>query len=466
MLFAFALMVSAVVIFHRLGEAPLGGDDCYYAQVSKEMAQSGDYLTPRNGGRPDFHTSKPPVLYWMNIATGKLFGFTNAAMRLPSAVLGFVGVVCCALFVSRYFSPTAGLFSVIILTFSQQYLYHARSAVTDGPFAVFFSLAMIAFWVARAHRSASFYYLFGICAGLAVMTRQVPGLFIFTAIGVYVILAKDTAVIRTPHFWGALFVAAAIILPWHIVMYQRYGHAFLKQYFGVTLMTGISGYPAGYSSSASLNPWHAYFDILLSNYWPWLPFMVYGVCRFFRQWRTPLVMYVLCWVFVPFAIFQMAKVKQFHYIVPLYVPFAIIAAVAFDAFKPVAKRWTIIVLCVLISALAVAYIAYPIIPLTLDSREFRDTITLAPAARVVAGDINAGEVGYSHYNNCLMFYADKIVIKNTAAQLTDKMRSGVPAFFVVPKELFDSLVKQVDSDQIHILKTSEKSVLFATALQK
>ena len=128
MLFAFALMVSAVVIFHRLGEAPLGGDDCYYAQVSKEMAQSGDYLTPRNGGRPDFHTSKPPVLYWMNIATGKLFGFTNAAMRLPSAVLGFVGVVCCALFVSRYFSPTAGLFSVIILTFSQQYLYHARSA--------------------------------------------------------------------------------------------------------------------------------------------------------------------------------------------------------------------------------------------------------------------------------------------------------------------------------------------------
>jgi 4-amino-4-deoxy-L-arabinose transferase-like glycosyltransferase len=464
-LFAFALMVSAVVIFHRLGEAPLGGDDCYYSEVSKEMARSGDYLTPRNGGMVDFSTSKPPMLYWMNIATGKLFGFTNAAMRLPAAVLGFLGVLCCALFVSRYFSPTAGLFSVIILTFTQQYLYHARSAVTDGPFAVFFSLAMIAFWVARAERSTLFYYLFGLSLGLAVMTRQIPGFFILSAIVVYLVLSKDTIVVKTSHFWGALLVAAAVILPWHVVMYRWYDYGFLKQYFGVTLMTGISGYPAGYSSSASLNPWHAYFDMLLSNYWPWLPFFVYGVYRFLRQRRDPLTLYVLCWGFVPFAIFQAAKVKQFHYIVPLYVPFAIITATVFDALNTAAKRWAIKFLTALIGVLAIAYIAYPVIPLTLDSREFRDTILLAPAARGVAGDINVGEVGFSHYNNCLMFYADKKVIKNTEAGLIEKMRSGVPAVFAVPKELFDTLVRKIDPARIHILKTSEKSVLFETTLQ-
>ncbi|MGA2091159.1 MAG: glycosyltransferase family 39 protein [Endomicrobiales bacterium] len=465
-LYALALIVSGIVIFHRLGEAPLGGDDCYYSQVSKEMARSGDYLTPRNGGMVDFHTSKPPVLYWMNIATGKLFGFTNAAMRLPAAVLGFVGVICCALFVSRYFSPTAGIFSVIILTFTQQYLYHARSAVTDGPFAVFFSLAMIAFWIARAERSAGFYYLFGLCAGLAVMTRQIPGFFIFTAIIVFLLLSKDTMVIRSLHFWGAFLVAGAVILPWHIIMFHRFGYHFLKQYFGVTLMTGISGYPAGYSSSPSLNPWHAYFDILLSNYWPWLPFFVYGVYRFFRQKRNPLMLFILCWAFVPFAIFQLAKVKQFHYIVPLYVPFAIITASVFDAFSPVAKQRTLKILTGLIVVVAIVYCSYPVIPLTLDSQEFRDTITLVPAARSVAGDINVGEVGFSHYNNCLMFYADKKVIKNSEEQLIDKIRSDVPAVFAVPKELFDKLIRMVNPARIIVLKTSQKSVLFETTLYR
>jgi len=473
-LFVFLLAVSAVVIFHRLGEQNLGGDDCYYSEVSKEMAQSGDYLTPRNAGKVDFHTSKPPMLYWMNIVSGKLLGFTNFAMRLPSAVLGFLGVAALLLFVNRFYGPVAAFFSALILTFTQQYLYHARSAVTDGPFAVFFALSLMAFWMARTTNRPVYFYAMGAAIGCAVMTRQVPGVFTVCVIAVYILLSREFRILRNPHFYGALLLAAAVILPWHITMYRWYGQGFLKQYFGVTLMTGLKGYPAGYSSSPSLNPWYAYYSIILSNYEPWLPFLLAGIYQSVRrlrilgrddeEWKKTL--FILLWVFVPLAIFQAAKVKQYHYIVPLYVPFAIISATAFDNFRETLKMKVAGALAGLVTALAMAYLVFPIIPATLDSREFKDTILLVPAARQVSGDVFTLHDGFCHYNNCLLFYADKKVFPNSEQEITAAINAGRPVTFVLSRQDFYRIARTVDITRVRILTTSERSVLFESGPRK
>ena len=99
----FMLIVPLIVMTHRLGESPLAGDDCYYSEVSKEMARAHDYLTPRIGGNADFHTSKPPMLFWMNALSGNIFGFNTFAMRLPSAILGCLGVVALFFFRAQIF---------------------------------------------------------------------------------------------------------------------------------------------------------------------------------------------------------------------------------------------------------------------------------------------------------------------------------------------------------------------------
>ena len=47
----------------------LGGYDLWppdeprFAQVAREMLDSGDYLVPRMNGKP--YTEKPPMLFWM-----------------------------------------------------------------------------------------------------------------------------------------------------------------------------------------------------------------------------------------------------------------------------------------------------------------------------------------------------------------------------------------------------------------
>jgi 4-amino-4-deoxy-L-arabinose transferase-like glycosyltransferase len=455
------------MFFHRLSESPLGGDDCYYSEVAKEMARTGDYLTPHNAYRVDFHTSKPPMLYWMNALSGKVFGFNTFAMRVPSAVLSFIGIIALLFFVDRYFGYTAAFFSAVILAFTQQYLYHARSAVTDGPFAVFFALAMMSFWVARAEKKSIYFYITGVFIGLAVMTRQLPGLFIPAAILVYILVSREFYILKNPNFYAGMMLSAVIFLPWHVVMYLKHGQFFLDQYFRVALITGIKGYPVAYSGNPSLNPWYAYFSILLSNYWPWLPFMLAGLYKAVKGYAgfepeyKKKINYVLCWIFVPLIIFQAAAVKQYHYILPLYAPFAIVAALAFDGFKQAAKSRAIWILVAVVSFYTMSCLLFPIIPRTLDSREYSDTITLIPEIKKLDGNITTLHVHGMHYYSCFWFYGDKNTVFDTEEGIISKLSGKDRYYFVMENSEFAKIVSKTKN--VRIIKHTRDSVLFTGA---
>lgn len=465
-LFVFILAVAAIVFFHRLNESPLAGDDTYYSQVAKEMALTGNYLTPQYGGNMDFHTSKPPVFFWMNAFSGKILGFTNAAMRLPSAVLCFLGVAALLFFVNRYVDHLTAFFSALILVFTQQYMYHARSAVTDGPFAVFFALAMMSFWVARTERKDIFFYVSGLFIGLAVMTRQIPGLFAIPVILTTIVLCEDFWIFRKPHFYLGMAFSAAVFAPWHIIMYIKHGNAFLNQYMGVALMTGIKGYPASYSGNPSLNPWYAYFSILLSNYWPWLPFTAAGFFKIFRSFRQvdperrKLYLFLLCWVIVTLAIFQTAKVKQYHYIVPLYPPLAVITALVFGGYGEAGRKRSVIILGLIAASASLAYLAYPVIPKTLDSREYIDTIKLVPEVKALDLDLSTLRKGGMHYLSCFRFYADKGIELFDEQALLDRIGDRKKGAFILFREDYERLSKELKEREVIVLAETPGSVLF------
>ncbi|MFC1501685.1 ArnT family glycosyltransferase [Elusimicrobiota bacterium] len=466
-LFLFVALVAGISIFNWLSESPLAGDDCYYSGVAREMVRTGDYLTPRSQFGPDFHTSKPPMLYWMNAVSGKIFGFDTFAMRLPSAILGFLCILALFFFCAKYFNLYFAFIAAITLTFTQQYVYHARSAVTDGPFAVFFALSLFAFWIARTEKNPTFYYLMGFFAGLAIMTRQIPGLFIFCIVFSYIVLSKEYDIFKNIHFYGAILLTGLIIFPWHITMYIKHGEFFLNQYFRVALMTGISGYPESYSSNPSLNPWYGYFSILLSNYWPWLPFFIVGIYKLVKKYFTDdrqnraQILFILLWAFVPFVIFQIAKVKQYHYLVPLYIPFAIITAVTFDSFAQKLKIKAAFILSSLVAVLAAAYLFFPIVPKTLDSSDYVKNMMFLSEAKEIKGDIIALKDWFAYYSNFLWFYADKKVVENTEAEIKEKVRGKKEYFFIMSNEVFKGFFTSEEKKKLKTIKQTEESVLFS-----
>ena len=69
----------------------LGPDEPRYASVGREMARSGDWITPRLWGQPWFE--KPALLYWMTGAAFRLGFSEDLAPRVPVALFSVAFLV-------------------------------------------------------------------------------------------------------------------------------------------------------------------------------------------------------------------------------------------------------------------------------------------------------------------------------------------------------------------------------------
>ena len=115
-IYPYLLLATAcfVMFFWKLGATPITGlDEGLYAECSREMVSSGNYIVPMQNG--EYFFDKPPLIYWLQCAGIHLFGINSFAVRLPSAVsaLILVGLVLC--FGSKLFGKRAGFNSAFVL---------------------------------------------------------------------------------------------------------------------------------------------------------------------------------------------------------------------------------------------------------------------------------------------------------------------------------------------------------------
>src|SRR5438045_8207551 len=139
----FAILIALAVLLH-LGTIGIG--DLYsetegqYAAAAREMIQSGQYLLPTNDSIP--RLQKPPLLYWLIIASYKLFGIHAAATRVPVALSVVGTVVFTFLIGERLADYWRGFAVVLIYLFFNCTLIFGRFVFTDQFFGVFFTSAV------------------------------------------------------------------------------------------------------------------------------------------------------------------------------------------------------------------------------------------------------------------------------------------------------------------------------------
>ena len=115
--------------FFRLnGIGLLGPDEPRYAQIAREMLARHDWITPILYG----HTwlEKPILLYWGEMISFNIFGISDWAARIPSAVAATLLVFGTFLAVRRI-RPTARLDAALMIASSVLILGFARAAATD-----------------------------------------------------------------------------------------------------------------------------------------------------------------------------------------------------------------------------------------------------------------------------------------------------------------------------------------------
>src|SRR2546430_9612303 len=130
---ALIVVTLAFCYFSNLGAIGfVGPDEPGYAWIARDMAESGDWVTPRLYGEPWFE--KPVLYYWMAAASFKLFGVSEAAARLPSALCALFATLSLAWLAWRVYGAETARWLLLFLPTRPGLIGFSHAAPTAMPF--------------------------------------------------------------------------------------------------------------------------------------------------------------------------------------------------------------------------------------------------------------------------------------------------------------------------------------------
>ena len=166
------MALAVFVVFFQLGTRGLNEpDEGRYAEIGREMAATGDFLTPRFNGVT--HLAKPPLTYWLIALSIRAFGVNEWAARLPSA-LGALGTLLAVYLLARSAcGERAGLWAVVVLLSSALFFGMARLITTDMLLTCFVTWSVWSLWrwYASADRSWKKILWFYVFLGFGMITK-------------------------------------------------------------------------------------------------------------------------------------------------------------------------------------------------------------------------------------------------------------------------------------------------------
>jgi 4-amino-4-deoxy-L-arabinose transferase-like glycosyltransferase len=134
------LILLGAMLVYLVGNQSVGlwdRDEPRYAECSREMIQTGDWVVPKFLGQ--WRVEKPPLIYWCQAAAMEVMGVTPAAARLPSAVAPLVVGLVLALVVRRYAGPRRALWTAGIYCTSGLTIGAAKSGPRNSAIPIRFS---------------------------------------------------------------------------------------------------------------------------------------------------------------------------------------------------------------------------------------------------------------------------------------------------------------------------------------
>jgi len=326
-------LLFALVVFHcfftGLGKLGfVGPDEPRYASIAREMARSGDWVTPRLNGSPWFE--KPPLYYWSAAIGFRLFGGPEVAARAPCGIFALCAALGIVLVGLRVYGASTARAVGWMLPASVAMIGFARAAATDMPFAACLTLSMCAAACLVLHeepgRQTAWAAGFGATLGLAVLAKGPAG--IILAGGSTALWALATRNIRRglrllhPAAIGAFL---AVALPWYVLCAMRnpeFLRVFLLEHNVERFLTNRYQHH---------QPFWFYFPILLLAVFPWTLLLIPAIADGWRalrtaNWRQSPSVYFACWVIFPFLFFSASQSKLPGYILPAVPPLILVLA--------------------------------------------------------------------------------------------------------------------------------------------
>jgi 4-amino-4-deoxy-L-arabinose transferase-like glycosyltransferase len=226
-----------VCYFSHLGAIGfVGPDEPRYAWIARDMAETGDWVTPRLYGKPWFE--KPPLYYWGAAVCFKLFGVSETAARLPSAISALLATVALAWLAWRLYGAETARWLLLLLPTTVGMIGFSHAAATDMPFSGMLTIAMVSAAVvlrlvpvragganpAPANSSTPWValVLFGFFLGLAVLAKGPAGIILCGgAVFFWAIFTKRWRDAFRLFHPAAITAFCLTTLPWYVLCARR-----------------------------------------------------------------------------------------------------------------------------------------------------------------------------------------------------------------------------------------------------
>ena len=312
-------------VFKLGGSTLWNADEPRYGEVAKEMIKLGDWITPHLNYRPWF--DKPPLYMWLTALIFRFFGWDEFTTRLWSALFGIAGVIVVYFLGKNIFNKKVGFLSALVLATSFQYIAQSRLAVLDIPLNFFISLSFLFFFLGYKNisRKRVYYLLFFASMGLATLTKgPIGAVFPCLIIGSYLLLAKETKILKEMKIFLGVIIYLAIAAPWYAVEFWRHGNEFMGSFF---MLRHFMRY---LTPLVHKGPIYYYIPVLFLGFLPWSSFLPYSLAHLVISRAKPQTeerkkfLLLLLWFAVIFIFFTFAQTKLPNYILPLYPALALI----------------------------------------------------------------------------------------------------------------------------------------------
>ena len=337
--------VIAAFYFFGLGSLPLvGPDEPRYAEIAREMLARRDLITPRLGGIPWFE--KPPLLYWLMMASYRVFGVSEFSARLGPALCG-LGTGAFVWWTAKNISVASGAdaaspsqltpakefrefpcWSALVFLSSLGAIAFSRAASFDIVLTITITgaLSCILVWHVRTLESAddkrgrrlllAFYFF----VGMSLLAKGLLGIVLpFGILAAFFVLRWERP---QTAFWKSLLwgipLALAVASLWYGPMVYRHRWQFVDQFIiqhhFARFLTNKYHHP---------QPFYFYLPVLAVFVFPWTIVLIETVASSRKwTWRGPtpidrIRLFLVLWIAVPLVFFSFSESKIPGYLLPV-----------------------------------------------------------------------------------------------------------------------------------------------------
>jgi 4-amino-4-deoxy-L-arabinose transferase-like glycosyltransferase len=300
---------------------------------------------------------KPPLFFWLQVLSMKVFGINEFAARFPNAICGLFTLSFIFYIGSKHYNRLLGWLWVVAYTGSFLPHFYFKSGIIDPWFNLFIFSGVYFLFQAEAKRELKYFALAGIATGLAVLTKGPVGLLLvgLTAI-VFSIIKRNASWLRLKGLLAFTILVLAVSFFWYGFELLQNGTWFIKEFIEYHIRL-FSTKDAGHGG-----PFYYHTIVLLLGCFP-ASFLALQVLlkpnNVSEVTNSPLKLWMTILFWVVLVLFSIVKTKIVHYSSMCYLPLTFLAA--YGLYGGLVKKYTVWATAFVGSIIALVFTLLPLV---------------------------------------------------------------------------------------------------------